>query len=632
MKNLKSPTSDPQSAVPESSSGQPSSEDLDGESGKRGSTNFQFSIFNFQSLTSLEGIPLDDAATYELLGQARTIGVFQLESRGMREILRKLKPQCFEDVVALVALYRPGPLGSGMVDDFIQRKHGKIPIQYEVPELEGVLKDTYGVILYQEQVMQIASLLGGFSLGAADVLRRAMGKKKADVMAQQRAQFVQGAVGRGFPKEKAEKIFDQMEFFAGYGFNRSHSAAYGLIAYQTAYLKAHYPGQFMAALLTSEADNTDKVMLYLRECREMGIQVLPPDINQGARDFTLSKEGLRFGLAAVKNVGLGAIEAIIAAREAEGPFQSLEELCQRIDARAVNRRVLESLIKAGACDSLGESRAPMLARLEQCWSGGQKKKKEQASNQMTLFATPPEGSKSRRRGASAALPEPKSPTPGQSETGGTEWERKELLSYEKEVLGFYLSGHPLDPYEKELQRYANATTQSCTAVANGKEIRLAGTTARVKVQFTKKGEQMAVVTLEDLYGTLEVVVYPNLFKEAQPCLEGDEPLMVHGKLRVSEDRTSLVAEKIFPLASLPKLKHTRIHLRLLAEEMSRDTLASLRDIASLHPGACDLCLHFFFSSGKQISLEASSHWRVDPGESFLARVEALIGSDAVFLE
>lgn len=484
--------------------------------------------------------------------------------------------------------------------------------------------------------MQIASALAGFSLGAADVLRRAMGKKKADVMAQQRAQFVQGAVARGLPKEKAEKIFDQMEYFAGYGFNRSHSAAYGLIAYQTAYLKAHYPAPFMAALLTSEADNTDKVMLYLRECREMGIQVLPPDIQQGARDFTLSKEGLRFGLAAVKNVGLGAIEAIIAAREAGGDFQSLEDLCQRIDSRAVNRRVVESLIKAGACDSLGESRARMVAQLEQCWGSGPKKKKEQASGQMTLFAAKPEkpeGPKSRQRASAEAPSEKKPRAESAPEAEATDWERKDLLRYEKEVLGFYLSGHPLDPYAKELQRYANATTQSCAAVNHGKEIRLAGTTARVKVQLTKKkAEQMAIVTLEDLYGSLEVVVYPDLFKEARPLLEGEEPLLVQGKLRANEDRISLVAEKIFTLASLPRLKHSKVHLRLLAGEANRDTLSALRDIALVYPGACDLCLHFFFSNERQVSLEASSSLRVNPDESFLSRVEELIGSGVVFLE
>ncbi|MBI1986966.1 MAG: DNA polymerase III subunit alpha [Nitrospinae bacterium] len=632
IENLPSPVSNLPPALPERSSGQPSSGDLEDERGKRESADFQFSIFNLQSSILLEEIPLDDAATYELLGQARTMGVFQLESRGMREILKKLKPQSFEDVVALVALYRPGPLGSGMVDDFIQRKHGKIPIQYELPELEGILKDTYGVILYQEQVMQIASALAGFSLGAADVLRRAMGKKKADVMAQQRTQFVQGAVAHGFPKEKAEKIFDQMEYFAGYGFNRSHSAAYGLIAYQTAYLKAHYPAQYMAALLTSEADNTDKVMLYLRECREMGIQVLPPDIQRGARDFTLSKEGLRFGLAAVKNVGQGAIEAIIAAREAGGDFQSLEELCQRIDSRAVNRRVLESLIKAGACDSLGESRARMVTQLEQCWGTGQKKKKEQASGQMTLFAPKSDGPKPRGRASAEAPPEPKPPAEWGAEARGGDWDRKDLLRYEKEVLGFYLSGHPLDPYEKELNRYSNATTQSCTAVNHGKEVRLAGTAARVKVQLTKKGEPMAIVTLEDLYGSLEVVVYPNLFKEVQAQLEGDEPLMVQGKLRANEDRISLIAEKIFLLASLPRLKYSKVHLRLPAAEVNRDTLTALRDIALVYPGACDLCLHFFFSNEKQVSLEASSSLRVSPDEAFLSRVEALIGSDVVFLE
>ncbi|MFQ5482210.1 MAG: DNA polymerase III subunit alpha, partial [Nitrospinaceae bacterium] len=375
----------------------------------------------------LNEVPKDDPDTYRLLGEAKTMGVFQLESSGMRDLLKKMRPDCFEDIIALLALYRPGPLESGMIDDYVKRKHGTMKEKYDLPQLKEILQETHGVILYQEQVMKIANVLAGFTLGEADLLRRAMGKKKPEKMAEQRERFMEGSRKNKIPETKAKRIFDLMEKFAGYGFNKSHSAAYALISYQTAYLKAHHQLPFFGALITSEMDNTDKVIRYLNDCREIGINVLPPDVNESQRDFTISGEKLLFGLGAIKNVGFKAIESILQMRDQLGRFTSLEQLCEHVDLGQVNRRVLESLIKSGACDSLEETRGSMMHHLQAYVDRGQARQRDREMGQVSLFDL---------------MEEPAANLNSDSVPAVDDWLESDRLRFEKETLGFYVSGHP----------------------------------------------------------------------------------------------------------------------------------------------------------------------------------------------
>ncbi len=453
-------------------------------------------------------LPLDDEMTYGLLRSGRTLGVFQLESSGMRELLRRLKPTRFEDLIALVALYRPGPLGSGMVDEFIDRKHGRKPIEYELPQLEPILAETYGVILYQEQVMKIASEVAGFTMGEADKLRKAMGKKKADIMAQMREKFITGAVERGVDRAKAEELFDKMAEFAKYGFNKSHSAAYAMVAYQTAYLKAHYPVEFMAALISSEINNTEKIYLYLKECREMGIEVLPPDVNESHVIFKVDGNSLRFGLAAIKGVGEAAAEAIVAAR-GDTPFASLYDFCKRVVGHKVNRKVVEALIKAGAFDALGERNA-LLYSLDKVMDAASRGARG-GGVQPSLFDF------------SEVEAEPEVEL--EDAPPATVQER---LSMEKEALGFYLSGHPLDAVEGLLKRYPVTPISQLEEKEDGEEVVLAGMVVSCKEITTRNGDRMAFVGFEDRDARTEVVVFPDVYSDAQLVLAADEPILVRG--------------------------------------------------------------------------------------------------------
>ena len=399
----------------------------------------------------LSKLSITDKLVYERLGDGDTAGVFQLESSGMTDLVAKLKPTCFEDIVALVALFRPGPLGSGMVEDFINRKHSRTKIEYELPQLEPILKDTYGVIVYQEQVMQIASALASFTLGDADLLRRAMGKKKAEEMAEQREKFLAGCVKNKIPSKKAERIFDLMYEFAGYGFNRSHSAAYAMIAYQTAYLKFHYPTEFMAALLTSEISNTDKLLFYINACREEGINVLPPDVNESMVNFSITgKNEMRFGLAAVKNVGEASVEAIISARKDGSAFKTLDDFCARVDSRKVNHRVMESLIKCGAFDSTGMHRAQLLVILDVAMARAASVQRDRMVGQANLFG----GVANETDSSYQQIPDI------------IEWSEHQLLAFEKEALGFYITGHPLAQYAPLMKLYATASTDTIARMQN----------------------------------------------------------------------------------------------------------------------------------------------------------------------
>ncbi|MFQ5895944.1 MAG: DNA polymerase III subunit alpha, partial [Nitrospinota bacterium] len=531
-------------------------------------------------------IPLDDAEAYRLLAEGRTTGVFQLESRGVRDILRKLRPTRFEDLVAVVALYRPGPLGSGMVEDFIKRRHGLSPIEYELPQLEPILRDTYGVILYQEQVMQIASALAGFSMGRADLLRRAMGKKDLKAMVEQRTAFVESACAREVPRGKAERIFDLMEYFAGYGFNKSHSAAYALLAYRTAYLKARYPREFMASLLSCDRDNQDRVIKDIAECREVGIPVLPPDVNHSEKDFAVAGEGIRFGLAAVKNVGEAAVEAILERRRREGPFRSLEDLCRRVDLRHLNRRVVESLIKCGAFDSLGARRSQLAAALDGALDAASRAQRNAALGQFSLF-----GEGEGERGEPAPLPDV------------PEWPERERLAGEREMLGFYVTGHPLEAHRPLIRRLADCDSSRLLELRSARKVRLAGLIRSVRRQTTRKGQPMAYLTLEDLEGSLEVILFPDAYEKAYPLLESEEPLLVEGTAEPAEETVRVIAEGVSRLADAREAEG-RVHVRVRAAGGGEEFLGALRRALQAHPGGCPVLFHLDLAGEGEVVVEA----------------------------
>src|SRR5438477_1537531 len=508
----------------------------------------------------LNQIPLDDPATYEkVFHTGLTSGVFQFESHGMRDVLRRYKPSMVEDLTALNALYRPGPIQGGMIDDFVERKHGRRKIEYELPELEAILKETLGVIVYQEQVMQIANRLAGYSLGEADLLRRAMGKKNADEMAAQRERFVKGALERSFPEKKVVHIFDLMEQFAWYGFNKSHSAAYALLAYHTAYLKTHFPVEFMAALLTSQTGNTDNVVKYINECREMGIPVEAPDINVSDAYFTPHDQAIRFGLAAVKNVGRNAIESIVQARREAGSFHSIFEFCEKVDLRLLNKRVIESLIKSGAMDTFGR-RAQLMAVLDRAMDHAQKTQRDAESGQHGLFGV---FQQEEMHADEDRLPD----TP--------DWDEHTRLTNEKEILGFFITGHPLDKYQEKLQDLHALSTADLAAMksSTGKDESLctAGIITNLRVLKSKKGDFYAQAALEDLSGSNEMLVFPEAYRKLHEKVKMEVPVLVRGGVRIEEGANpKLTVNEITALeeAAVPLPRSLRI--RLLAENSSPD--------------------------------------------------------------
>ena len=552
----------------------------------------------YNESVDIDHIPLDDLKTFELLSRGEGVGVFQLESSGMRGILKDLKPERLEDIIALVALYRPGPLGSGMVEDFVKNKHGQGTTTYLHPDLEPILKDTYGVILYQEQVMRIASDLAGFTLGEADLLRRAMGKKKPQIIADLRNKFVQGAINKNIDQVIAGQIFDLMEFFAGYGFNKSHSAAYALVSYQTAFLKANYPLAFMAALLTNVMGNSDKVVGYIEECKKMGIQVLRPDVNESFETFTIVGEKLRFGLAAVKNVGHNAIENIISIREQEGKFESLEDFCQRIDLRMVNKRVVESLLKGGLFDSLAK-RSQQLAVLDLCIDTAQKRQKDRNKGQVSLFDLMGADSHDSQV---IELPEIE------------EFTNKDLLSIEKEVLGMYVSGHPLADHKAILKEKTSHTMKDLSRSSDGKQVTLGGIILSIKKTFTRKGDEMAFVMLEDLYGTFELVIFPTVFKRFKELLKEDEIVIVNGKVNFGEDEVKILVDSLGHLVaenskSEPTIKAKgQLYLRLHASEKDKMYLELLKDLLNRYPGTDPVYLCFENKGSKKVFLTKEDWW------------------------
>lgn len=489
-------------------------------------------------LIDIDKIRLDDRKTYELLMRGETDGIFQLESSGMKDVLFRMKPDCIEDVIALIALYRPGPMEN--IPEFISRKQGKTKIVYEVPELEAILKETYGIIVYQEQVMQIAVAIGGYKLSEADTLRKVMSKKKTDDMElKEKPKFLEGAKRKKIQEAKAVKIWEQMETFGKYGFNKSHSTAYAIISYQTAYLKAHYPAEFMAALLTSEKDNRDKIISHIGSCREMGINVLPPDINESLSDFSVLGKHIRFGLAAVKNVGLGAIESIIIAREKEGPFSSIVDFCNRVDSRKVNKRVIESLIKCGAFDSTGHKRKQLIACCDDIIDKAQKRQREKSIGQVNLLEQFEDDSRLPGDNKMAAdLPEM------------SEWDHKELLAHEKETIGFYITGHPLSRYSERLGMIVTANSSNLGSKQDRDSLVLAGIVSSIREVQTRRKETMAYVTLEDLKGSVTVIFFPEIYKTNYDLIHSDDPLLLKGTVDVGEDSVKMIAAEVTLLATV----------------------------------------------------------------------------------
>ena len=566
---------------------------------------------------ALQDIPLEDNTTYaSVFHKGLTSGVFQFESHGMRDVLRRYQPNSIEDLTALNALYRPGPIQGGMIDDFIERKHGRRKIEYELPELKEILAETLGVIVYQEQVMQIANRLAGYSLGEADLLRRAMGKKKAEEMAQQRERFVQGATQRGFPNKKIEKIFDLMAQFAGYGFNKSHSAAYALLAYHTAYLKTHYPVEFMAALLTSVTGNTDDVVKYINECREMGIAVEAPDINVSDATFTPHGPAIRFGLAAVKNVGHNAIESIVAGRQKLGPYENIFQFCENVDLRMLNKRVLESLIKSGAMDSLG-SRSQLMAVIDKAIERAQKTQRDAECGQHGLFGVFQQEDANDHNDKLPNLPD---------------WDEHTRLAAEKEILGFFITGHPLEKYKDKLEDFRALTTEDICALKNstGKdEIFAGGVICNLRVLKSKKGEYYAQANLEDMLGSVEMLVFPEAFRRLQDKVKLEVPVLIKGGVRIEEGANpKLTVSEITPLEEArPKLPRS-LRIRIPLESATDSTVQALHNLFIERKGDSKVLFDVERQGDFMVVMEAEGY-NVQPDRNFIARVEELCGRGAV---
>ena len=570
-----------------------------------------------QTPPDLDNLALTDPETYELYARGDTEGVFQVESSGMRQYLRMLKPSCFEDVIAMLALYRPGPLGSGMVDEFIKRKHGQVPVVYPHDSLADCLRDTYGVIVYQEQVMQIAQIIASYTLGGADLLRRAMGKKKAEAMARERATFVAGATKNGIGEDKANEIFDLMEKFAEYGFNKSHSAAYALISYYTAYLKVHHKVEFMAALLTSEMGNQDKLLKYVSCCKDMGIEVVQPSVNHSQREFSALNGQVVFGLGGIKNVGDEAIREIIEARHGGEAYTSLLDMCCRVNLRKVTKRVLESLIKGGACDCLGASRAAMLASLEGVVARAQKKAKDKNSSQVSLLSMAPVAEAAPLPGVGLDCPEASLP----------EMEDDLKMRAEKEALGFFLTSHPLQPFRREMHRLRLTSLEDARELSPGTEIQCGVLVTGIKEVLTKaKGERMAFVSIEDLAGHAEVTFFPRAYAEARELLRQEVPLCITARLDskaeqrdTDEDNgddapreVSLLGQSVCLLEDACRQDSTPVCVQIPAHRLGREDMLQLRRILENHPGPVETEAMVSLG-GHFCRLELDNELRVQPG-------------------
>ena len=563
----------------------------------------------------IDQLPLDDKKTYDLLNRAETLGVFQLESGGMRDLCKKFQISSVEHITALVALYRPGPME--LIPEFIKRRHGEIEIKYEHPLLEQISRETYGILIYQEQVMQATQLLAGFTLGAADLLRRAMGKKKVEEMQQQREAFVKGcAATNKIPAAKANAIFDLLEKFAGYGFNKSHAAAYAIVAYQTAYLKANYPVEFFCAMMTNDMANTEKLSEYIAEARAFDIEVLQPDVNESLMNFTPAREGkaIRFGLVAIKGVGEAAVEAILKTRDESGKFKTLAELCERVDGRTLTRKPLEALIKTGACDSFGQTRATLFAQIERTLARAAGILSDKQKGQSSLFG---------------ALEEKTPPMP-EAISNLAEWPQHELLAHEKELLGFYVTGHPLTPFAPILEKYCLATTAKLSELPNRSLTRIGGMISTVTHGVSKKsGKPYSMVTLEDLEGSVQLLVM-NDYDKFRPLLEAAKAILVIGEVTTGEDKPKIFPQEIMPLTDAPKRYTKQVHLRLHTAHLQPADLAKIQELAAAHPGRCPLLLCFMRPGGGTVFVDTHERFNVAPSLELEHAASKLFGEETYY--
>jgi len=565
----------------------------------------------------VDTLPLDDAKAYDLLNKANTLGVFQLESGGMRDLCRRFQIASVEHITALVALYRPGPMD--LIPDFIERRHGRKEVEYPHALLEGISKETYGVLIYQEQVMQAAQILGGYTLGGADLLRRAMGKKKVEEMQKQRETFVKGAKEKnGIPADKANQVFDLLEKFAGYGFNKSHAAAYAIVAYQTAYLKANYPVEFFCAMMTNDMSDTAKLSQFIAEARHMGIEVLAPDVNESSLYFAPAREGtvIRFGLAAIKGVGEIAVQSILKARTEGGGFKSLAEMCQRVDTRTVNRKVLEALIKSGGCDCFGETRATMFAQIDFAISRASSIATDKARGQVSLFGMMEE--------STTALPESMAKLP--------EWPQSELLQAEKDLLGFYVTGHPLTPYATMLERYTLHNLTEAAQLPAKSMSRLGGMITAVQQGFSKKsGKPYAMVTLEDTASSAQILCMNDNYDKFRDLLKQNAVVIVIGEVNNGEDKPKIFPTEIMPIEVAPRKYTKQVHLRLQMAHLTLEKLDDVRRLVEANKGRVPLFLCFRDPSGAVIFMETHDRYFVAPTNEFELAVNEMLGEETYYV-
>ena len=564
----------------------------------------------------IDNLPLDDAKTYDLLNRAETLGVFQLESGGMRDLCRKFQISSIEHITALVALYRPGPME--LIPEFIRRRHGEVKIEYEHPLLEPITRETYGILIYQEQVMQAAQVLAGYTLGGADLLRRAMGKKKREEMAKQRAIFVKGCKEKNhIPEKKANEIFDLLEKFAGYGFNKSHAVAYAIVAYQTAYLKANYPVEFLCAMMTNDMADTAKLAQFINEAREFDIEVLQPDVNESQVYFAPARDGkaIRFGLAAIKGVGEVAVETILKARNEGGKFKSLSDLCERVDSRTVNRKILDALIKSGACDGFGQTRATLCAQIERTLGRAASITSDRQRGQSSLFG----------------VLEEKAPQMPESISNLPEWPQHELLAHEKELLGFYVTGHPLTPYAPLLEKYALTNTAKLAELPNRSLTRIGGLIAVVQNGVAKKsGKPYSIITLEDLEGSVQVLCMNENYDKYRELLKPNKAIFVIGEANTSDERPKIFPQEILPLEDAPKRFTKQVHLRLHTAHLQPEQLDSVRELVAAHPGKCPLLLCFMRPGGEVIFMDTNERFSVTPSLKLQQEADAHFGEETYY--
>ncbi|MDD3374789.1 MAG: DNA polymerase III subunit alpha [Candidatus Omnitrophica bacterium] len=565
---------------------------------------------------TVEDIPPDDLKTYDLLSRANSFGIFQLESSGMRELLKRIKPNQFEDLISILALYRPGPIGSGMLDDYINRKRSGGHVHYDHPKLEAILKETYGIIIFQEQVMKIASDLAGFSMTQADHLRRAMSKKISEVMNKMRIDFIAGCKKTSQIKEPlANRLFDLIDYFSGYGFNRSHSAAYALISYRTAYLKANFPIEFMCALLTSEKDNTDKVVEYVKESEAMGIKILPPDVNTSDLEFSVDSENsIRFGLIAVKNIGGAAIESILEKRK-DGPYKDIFDLCKRVDLRTVNHKVFESLIRCGALDHFGVHRSQLMAVLDNALESGAKLQKEKSSGQFSFFDM--NGMEDFTKDMET-FPEI------------DEWPKRKVLTDEKELLGFYVSGHPLAHYQIEIKEFTDYSTQELNKATENQEVKLIGLISHIKLTNTRRtGERMAILKFEDMEGEIEVVVFPSTYPAVAPFLKEGDVVILRGRVSLRDAAPKIIAGDIQDVKKAYELVKT---INIDLSGVNENGLEVLKEKLSRFPGAIPVYLHLNTNEHKSVQILVGEDLYIDPSESLMDDLKGLLGENRISLK